>query len=169
MPPEFGRSVSFCATDMLHVVSGNAFVVGHRFVVDQRARGEIGCRDDHSCRRVCHPACPPDSASELAAWKAGMASTVTGEPGMKPKSSGSFGCICAMYLRKSSTICSADVGMYLRIRLERRAEARQVREALPACDASISAWMRSISRRPIWWISAGVSLLNGGAARMSFI
>jgi hypothetical protein len=46
----------------------------------------------------------------LPGSKSGMGSTVNGNPGMNPKSSGSFGCIWAMYLRKSSTIAYAEVG-----------------------------------------------------------
>jgi hypothetical protein len=46
MPEKVGQAVQLLRHRLLHVMSGNAFVIGNGFVEDQGARGEIGSRHD---------------------------------------------------------------------------------------------------------------------------
>ncbi len=117
-------------------MSGDAFVIGDGLVVDERALSEIGGGDD-------------DAAGALAVGSAG---DVVGGCGGLEYRDGFDG----DWRLKSSRICSAEVGMYLELVLnEARNEARSAKPSFFAM-ASISAWMRLISRKPSWWISSGL-------------
>ena len=95
MQAKLGQAGELLLHGELHVMSGNAFVISRRLVVDQRALGEVG-GGDHDAAGTLAVRRAGDVVSCGGSLKGGMASTVTGDLGSRVKSCGSFGSICAM-------------------------------------------------------------------------
>ena len=84
MPAKLGEIRHLLGHGLLHVVAGDAFVISSRLIVDQGAMGKVG-KVATTTRPGRVPSGVPVWARQwvaIAAWKAGIASTVTGEPGI---------------------------------------------------------------------------------------